>query len=263
MLIARDEKVLKRRVDDYIWRDKSKTVLALRDVLINEFGDFDKVSIFGGMIRDIARDGKRGFRSDVDLVIDAPTDQVKNLAKRLSAKPNMFGGFGHRSTRWEIDFWALETTWAHRYGYIKASSVDDLLQGTFFDWDAAHYDIKSRKLYSQCGYLERIRSKTLGVNLTNTPSAVGNAVRAIRRVLLWDLKASPNLLDFVDHVVAGEGLEALVYYERRKYQGSVCEGFVERSRLLEALAAGNKKIHSLWSSPRQMDLPGLISNAGD
>ncbi|MDF2143262.1 hypothetical protein [Paenirhodobacter sp. CAU 1674] len=250
-------------MDDYLWRDKSKTVLALRHILIKEFGDFDRVSIFGGMIRDIARDGKRGFRSDVDLVIDAPADQVKNLAKRLSAKPNMFGGFGHRSTRWEIDFWALETTWAHRNGYIKASSVDDLLQGTFFDWDAAHYDIKSRKLYSQHGYLERIRSRTLGVNLIKTPSAVGNAVRTVRRVLLWDLKASSGLLDFVDQVVADEGLEALVHYEKRKHQRSVCEGFAERSRLLEALSAGNRKVHSLRSSPRQMELPGLIPHARD
>ena len=79
MIIARDERVLKRRVDDYLWRDKSKTVQALRQTLIEEFGDFEKVSIFGGMIRDIARGGKRGFRSDIDLVIDAPAAQVTHI----------------------------------------------------------------------------------------------------------------------------------------------------------------------------------------
>lgn len=259
MLIARDEKILKRRVEDYLWRDNSKTVLALRQVLLEEFGDFEKVSIFGGMIRDIARNGKRGFRSDVDLVIDAPAEKVKELANRLAAKPNLFGGFGYTSTRWEIDFWALETTWAHKHGHIKASSIDDLMEGTFFDWDAAHYDIKSRKLHFQSGYLERIRSRTLGVNLIKTPSAVGNAVRAVRRVLLWDLKASQDLLDFVEQVVSDEGLEALSHYENRKYQRSVCEVYVERGRLLEALAAGNRKVHSLRGSPRQMELPGLSS----
>lgn len=258
MITARDERTLKRRVDDYLWRDKSKTVLALRQFLVEEFGDFEKVSIFGGMIRDIARGGKRGFRSDVDLVIDAPADQVKELAEKLAAKPNLFGGFGHTSTRWQIDFWALETTWAHRHGHINASSVDDLMEGTFFDWDAAHYDIKSRKIYTQCGYLERLRSRTLGVNLAKTPSAVGNAVRAVRRVLLWDLKASQSLLDFVDQVVSDEGMEALSHYEKRKYQRSVCEIYAERSRLLEALAAGNSKAHSLLGSPRQLDLPGLF-----
>jgi|GEM_PF-1561068 len=257
MIIARDEKILKRRVDDYLWRDKSKTVLALRQVLVAEFGDFEKVSIFGGMIRDIARGGKRGFRSDVDLVIDAPVAQVKELAKKMAAKPNLFGGFGYTSTRWEIDFWALETTWAHKQGHIKASSVDDLMEGTFFDWDAVHYDIKSRKLHSQSGYLEKIRSRTLGVNLVKTPSAVGNAVRAVRRVLLWDLKASQSLLDFVDQVVSDEGLEALSHYEKRKYQSSVCEVYAERGRLLKALAAGNSKAPLGQGSPRQMELPGL------
>lgn len=262
MIVARDEEILKRRVDDYLWRDKSKTVVALRQVLDEKFGDFEKVSIFGGMIRDIARGGKRGFQSDVDLVIDAPQSQVKELAESLAAKPNVFGGFGYTSTRWEIDFWALETTWAHRHGHIKASSVDDLLEGTFFDWDAAHYDIKSRKLHAQPGYVERIRSRTLGVNLVKTPSAVGNAVRAVRRVLLWDLKASQSLLDFVDQVVSDNGLEALLHYERRKHQRSVCEAYAERSRLLEALAAGNGKVHSVWGSPRQLELPGLSFQFG-
>lgn len=258
MLIARDERILKRRVDDYLWRDRSKTVLALRQVLVEKFGDFEKVSIFGGMIRDIARNGKRGFRSDVDLVIDAPAAEVKDLADRLAAKPNLFGGFGYRTARWEIDFWALETSWAHKHGHINASSVDDLMEGTFFDWDAAHYDLKSRKLYFQSGYLERIRSRTLGVNLVETPSAVGNAVRAVRRVLLWDLRASPCLLDFVEHVVSNEGLETLSRYEKRKHQRSVCEAYVERSRLLEALAVGNNKVYFLRGSPRQLELPGIF-----
>ena len=258
MITARDENILKRRVDDYLWRDKSKTLRALRHVLVEEFGDFEKVSIFGGMIRDIARGGKRGFRSDVDLVIDAPAEQVKELAEKLAAKPNLFGGFGYTSARWEIDFWALETTWAHRHGHIRASSIDDLVEGTFFDWDAVHYDIKRRKLHTQCGYLERIRSRTLGVNLANTPSAVGNAVRGVRRVLLWDLKASRNLLDFVDQVVFDEGLEAIAHYEKRKYQNSVCEIYAERGRLLEALSAGNSKARTLLGSPRQLDLPGIF-----
>lgn len=257
MIIARDEKILKRRVEDYLWRDKSKTVLALRQVLLEEFGDFEKVSIFGGMIRDIARNGKRGFRSDVDIVIDAPAQQVKELANMLAAKPNLFGGFGYVSSRWKIDFWALETTWAHRHGHIRATSVDDLMEGTFFDWDAVHYDIKRRQLHSQSGYLDKIRSRTLGVNLITTPSAVGNAVRAVRRVLLWDLKASQSLVDFVDQVVSDEGIQALSHYEKRKYQGSVCEAYVKRSRLLEALVSGNSKAHFLGGSPRQMELPGL------
>lgn len=258
MIIARDEKLLKRRVEDYLWRDNSKTVSALRLILMKQFGDFDKVSIFGGMIRDIARNGKRGFCSDVDIVIDAPAEQVKDLANRLAAKPNLFGGFGYTSSRWEVDFWALETTWAHRQGHIKASSIDDLLEGTFFDWDSAHYDIKARKLCTQDGYLQKIRSRTLGVNLVSTPSTVGNAVRAIRRILIWDLRASPDLVDFIEQAMISEGIEALIAYETRKYSRSVCASYTGRRELLESLTSGNERKQFTSGSPRQLELPGLL-----
>jgi len=258
MMLARDDKLLKRRVEDYLWRDRSKTVSALRAILLEEFGDFDRVSIFGGMIRDIARGGKRSFQSDVDLVIDAPAEQVRQLAQKLSAKPNVFGGFGYTSARWEVDFWALETTWAHRAGYIKASSIDDLLEGTFFDWDSVHYDIKSRRLSAQDGYLQKMRSRTLGVNLIRTPSTIGNAVRAIRRILLWDLRATPDLLDFIENALANEGLGAAVTYETRKYRTSVCASYPVQDQLIEALASGNDREPFAVGSPRQLELPGLL-----
>jgi len=259
MTLVRSERLLKRRVEDYLWRDKSKTVAALRHVLTNEFGDFDKVSIFGGMIRDLARNGKRGFRSDVDIVVDAPADQVRELAIKLAAKPNKFGGFGYKSTRWEIDFWALETTWAHRHGHIRASNIDDLLEGTFFDWDSVHYDFKSRKLTAQEGYLDRIRSRTLGVNLMCTPSTIGNAARAVRRLLLWDLRPSSLLIEFLEHALAKEGLEAIVAHEVRKYGQSVCISYSSQGELLDALATGNADIRRADGSPRQLELPGLLS----
>lgn len=257
MMLVRNERLLKRRVDDYLWRDKSKTVSALRHILTHEFGDFDRVSIFGGMIRDIARNGKRGFRSDVDVVVDAPADQVRQLAMRLAAKPNRFGGFGYKSTRWDIDFWALETTWAHRQGHIIASSIDDLLEGTFFDWDSVHYNLKSRKLRAQDGYLEKIRSRTLGVNLVRTPSTIGNAARAVRRILLWDLRPSSELIDFLEHVLAKEGLEAIVAHEVRKYGQSVCISYSSPNELLDALTTGSADVRFTAGSPRQLELPGL------
>lgn len=263
MLIARDEKILKRRVEDYLWRDRSKTVSELRDLLNKTFGDFEKFSILGGMIRDIALNGKRGFRSDVDIVIDAPEEQIRELANTLKAEPNLFGGFAHISSRWKIDFWALKTTWAHRHGHIEANSIDDLIEGTFFDWDAVHYDIKNRQLYSQEGYLDKIRSRTLGVNLIDTPNAVGNAVRAVRRILIWDLRASQSLLEFLDKVVRDEGIEALTRYEKRKHRISICELYPERNSLFRALAtSGDIKTLSQLGSPRQLQLPGLSDAPG-
>lgn len=258
MIIARDEELLKRRVDDYLWRDQSKTVHALRSTLDTHFSDFDKVSVFGGMIRDLARGGKVGFQSDVDLVIDAPTHEVDELAKRMSATPNSFGGYGIYTERWKIDFWALQTTWTLREGYVKATSIDELLKATFFDWDSVHYDIKGRRLFAQEGYLEKLKSRTLGVNVISTPSTIGNAVRAIRRTLSWDLRVSATLLNFVEDVVGKHGIEPLVAYEMSKYANSVCAGYEKTEALIDAVAAGNKKPMFTSSSPRQMELPGIL-----
>jgi hypothetical protein len=259
MILVRSERLLKRRVEDYLWRDKSKTVSALRHILTYEFGDFDRVSIFGGMIRDIARNGKRGFRSDVDIVVDAPAEHVRDLANRLAARPNTFGGYGYKSARWDIDFWALETTWAHTQGHIRVSRIDDLLEGTFFDWDSVYYDLKSRKLRAQDGYLERIKSRTLGVNLICTPSRIGNAARAVRRILLWDLRPSALLIEFLEHVLARDGLEAIIAYEIRKYGQSICSNYTSRHELIDALTSGTADVRFTAGSPRQLELPGLLS----
>lgn len=255
MRIARDEKLLKRRVDDYLWRDQSKTVQALRHALNEHFSDFKNVSIFGGMIRDLARGGKSAFNSDVDLVIDAPAYEVHKLAIRLSAKSNSFGGYGFSTERWKIDFWALETTWSLRQGYVRATSIDELLQGTFFDWDAVHYDINERRIYAQEGYLQKLKSRTLGVNVLETPSAVGNAVRAIRRVISWDVRVTATLFSFIEVVVRDNGIEALVEFEKKKYGNSICSGFETTGKLINAIALLNERTDISLSSPRQLELP--------
>lgn len=140
---------------------------------------------------------------------------------------------------------------------FKATSIDDLLAGTFFDWDSAHYDIRKRKLRVQDGYLERINSRTLGVNLIVTPSSIGNAVRAVRRVMLWDLRISLPLLEFVDDVLVHNGIEALAAYENRKFGQSVCALYRHSQSLIDALSSGNRSSHSIFGSPRQMELLGI------
>ncbi|WP_216076156.1 hypothetical protein, partial [Acinetobacter baumannii] len=61
--------------------------------------------------------------------------------------------------------------------------LEDVLLGTFFDWDAIAYDLWERKLICSDDYLERIRAKRLDINLQPNPSPMGNLVRAIRRLV--------------------------------------------------------------------------------
>jgi hypothetical protein len=256
--VAANKKTLKRRVDDYLWRDESKTVQNLRSILHQHFWDFDNVAVIGGMVRDLGRKGVSGFKSDVDLVIDAPEDDVAKLAQLLGARANQFGGFGFQGARWKIDFWALETTWALRAGHISVTSLEDLIQGTFFDWDAVLYELKSRRIMCTDEYIATLNSGLLGLNLRATPSSIGNAVRAIRRIIEWDVCATEGLIDFVDEVLGTEGLGEITRYEKERYTNSITSFFGSRDQLVYSLHNFDER-HKLGTQfARQLMLPGLL-----
>lgn len=259
MTVVANKKTLKRRVDDYLWRDESKPVQELRSTLHQHFWSFDRVAVIGGMIRDLGHRGVSGFKSDVDLVIDAPREDVAKLAGDLGATRNQFGGFGFHGPRWKIDFWALETTWAFKAGHVPGSSFSDLMQGTFFDWDAVLYDLKSRRLICRDEYVATLNSRLLGLNLRATPSSVGNAVRAIRRVFEWDVYAAEDLVDFVDEVLETNGLEAVARCEKERYQNSISSVFYTRNQLVNALRNFDERQDLGTKFARQLALPGLLN----
>lgn len=196
MPIAPNQSALKRRLDRYLWANGSGEMEALQAALASNFRTFERVAIMGGLVRDFAREGRTGFRSDVDLVIDDSKEKVEFLAKKLGATPNRFGGYGYKSGPWKIDFWALETTWARKY--VPMQRLEDILLGTFFDWDAVAYDLWERKLICHDDYLERIKAKTLEINLQPNPSPMGNLVRAIRRLILWQVVPGEKLRCFIN-----------------------------------------------------------------
>ncbi len=196
MSVAPNNSALKRRLDRYLWANRSGEMEALQSILSSNFRSFERVAVIGGLVRDFAREGRNGFRSDVDLVIQDSKEKVALLAEKLDATPNRFGGYGYKSGPWKIDFWALETTWAKKHVPIK--TLEDVLLGTFFDWDAVAYDLWERKLLCQDGYLERLRTKTLEVNLRPNPSPMGNLIRAVRRLILWQLVPGERLTSFIE-----------------------------------------------------------------
>ncbi|QVM93744.1 hypothetical protein JYG34_12290 [Pseudomonas entomophila] len=196
MPIAPNQSALKRRLDRYLWSNKSREMEALQAILAENFLSFERVAVIGGLVRDLAREGRYGFRSDVDLVIEDSKEKVKLLAERLGATPNRFGGYGYKNGPWKIDFWALETTWARQH--VPMQTLEDVLLGTFFDWDAIAYDLRARKLICPDDYFERLKTKRLDVNLQPNPSPMGNLVRAIRRLVMWQLAPGEALKRFID-----------------------------------------------------------------
>lgn len=219
MSTAPNKEALKQRLDRYFWANNTGEMAFLRHVLETKFIGFERVVVIGGLVRDLAYGGRKSFRSDLDLVIDAPKESVAELALSLCATPNRFGGFGCRQGPWKIDFWALETTWARKHVHLH--SIEDIVSSTFFDWDAAACDLKRKKLICSEDYLIRIRSKTLDVNLLPNPSPRGNLVRAVRRLMLWQVRAGPLLKAFIEQHLDDDALRFIQLKELELYPTSV------------------------------------------
>ncbi|SDF38018.1 hypothetical protein [Thalassobaculum litoreum] len=219
MSTAPNISALKARLDRYFWENTSPEMVYFREVLKNRFTPLGGVAVIGGLVRDFAREGRSGFKSDVDLVVDAPADEVRSLAESLRAASNRFGGFGYRSGPWKIDFWALEKTWARQH--VSIESFSDLPSCTFFDWDAVAYDIKSKKIISSKNYLNAIVSNTIEINLKPNPSPRGNLLRAVRRLALWKVRPGPQLREFIKESLDDDALLFIKNKEKALYVNPV------------------------------------------
>lgn len=222
------------------------------------FLPFDRLAVIGGMVRDLARAGKRGFKSDIDLVIDAPVEDVERLAARLRATPNRFGGYSYATDRWRVDFWALRSTWAFREGYAKVDRLEDLTGCTFFDWDAVLYDVHLRQVVCDTDYLDRLRTGKIEINLLPTPSINGNLLRAVRRVLLWDLEPGPRLHSFIMQHLNEASFKEIARTDRALHKHSFISDFAGVEPLREHIGNRERRKELATYYARQLELPGLL-----
>lgn len=254
MARARSLRDLTRRMRDFVERDRSRRAATLSLTLREQFLHFDRVGIVGGMVRDFARESAAHFRSDVDLVIEAPATDVDRLAGRLGAQPNRFGGYGWSSGGWKIDFWALDTTWAAQQGHVSVSSLNDVTKCVFFDWDAVVYDLKVRKVICAPDYLDRIAQQRLDLTLPPTPSVEGNLLRALRRIIIWDVAPGTALRDFVHRHLTDERFAVIAASERRLYSRRVTQEYSSAAALrmrFDAISIQSEMACQLsWDFPR-------------
>jgi hypothetical protein len=257
-MIATERRIVKRRMDEYLWWEKSAANVRLRSVLRKHFLDFDRVAIVGGMVRDIARAGKRGFHSDIDLVVEAPAEAVTELAIRNGARRNQFGGYSFSEDGWKLDFWALETTWAAREGHVQVRSLEDITQCTFFDWDAILYDLKARKVICSESYLDRVHRKTMDISLLANPSYLGNLYRAVHRILAWDLQPGPKLTAFIDEHLDDDGFQSIVQEESKRCKRAFLNSFGDARTLHRYLTCSDDRKQISTAYAKQMSLPGVL-----
>jgi hypothetical protein len=103
---------------------------------------------------------------------------------------------------------------AERTGRI--AHLEDVLRCTFFDWDAAAYDLRTRRVMCSDDYLERLRLGVLDINLLESPSPKGNLLRAIRRLALWRARPGPALRAFIEQHLNEASFRELQAYERQQ-----------------------------------------------
>lgn len=198
----------------------------LMDLVIKPLSEIGEVTVIGGLVRDLAFYGpsERPI-SDIDLVVNGSPSMVAAFATRAGAIPNKFGGFGLETAAFKADFWSLSSTWARRAGHVSMRKSADLIKCTFFDWDAVVYSTKTRKISAIDGYLDRLRRRVLDLNLEPNPSIKGNLVRALRRVMMWDVRVGPNLSRFIDTHLFLHPWNELVEAEKRAFRTSFLENF--------------------------------------
>lgn len=211
---------------------------------VNSLQAVGQVAVIGGMLRDLILFGNRGFKSDVDLVVNVDDhDGFMNFVTRSNGVPNRFGGYSMVHGRWQVDVWPLQRTWAHVEGYVEVSDFKDLTEITFFDCDAILFNLTEQKLIFKEGYFDKIDQKLIDINLKPNPNPIGNAVRAFKYALDKDVIWGRDLAQFVYETIEVHGWISLIEKEEKSSRTNFMRHFNELDlrHALEVSIEANEK----------------------
>lgn len=206
---------------------------------VNNLSKTHDVLAFGGLVRDVCLSGVKHFRSDLDLVIRSEDwGQLSNSLLEQGAQINKFGGLRLQVSRWLVDVWDIEETWAFKAGLVELKSDESLLKTTYFNWDAAYYNISKNTLCSKDTYFEDISNKILSVNLEETPNQFGSFIRALRLIVKYKAKTSHTLSSIVSRGLFENNNDSIIKYEKLHFSYPLLSDFYlsllrEESRLAE------------------------------
>lgn len=160
-----------------------------------------RVAIFGGAVRDMARDRPRKFGSDLDLVVEDLTaqdiEQAFNHPTIQKISQNRFGGWRLLTSCGQIDVWQLGMTWAFRQRLVAAEGFTSLLQTTFFSCDAAVYEVETKTLHTAEEVPAHWCRGLVELNLARNPNPRGTVVRTLRHALDPRLHLGPKLVEWL------------------------------------------------------------------
>lgn len=198
---------------------------------ITEFLDFmtaavprGDVYLFGGVLRDLALLGQRGFNSDIDLVVEGDWDNCVDYLESLGARKNKFGGYRLNVADWPVDIWNAKETWAIRQGFVQYKGIASLTETTVLNWDAILMNWRTQIFVHRKSYLEDIKTRVLDIVLAQNPNPLGMAVRVFRHLCTKDArKITRKTAKYLADCAKTFGFFEITESEIRSYGNSVIE----------------------------------------
>ena len=206
-----------------------KSISAFLDLLGQTVPEGD-LYLFGGILRDLALFGSRGFNSDLDIVIDGNWDLIAPRMENLGAIRNKFGGLRFYHETLPIDVWQSRETWAIKEGYVEYKDITSLLKTTVLNWDAILMNWRTKSFFYRSNYFEEINARYIDIVLEQNPNPLGMLIRVLRHILIKDAQEiSGKTVEYIRSAVSKYSYDDIKYAEISSY-GST---FIRRDVYME------------------------------
>jgi len=204
-------------------RMPTTSIAAFLQFLTDSLPDGD-VYLFGGVLRDLALLGGKGFNSDIDIVVEGDWQSCIRYLDRIGARRNKFGGYRLRVAGWDVDIWSAKETWAIKQGIVPYKGIASLTETTVLNWDAVLMNWRTRAFVFRDRYLDEIQARLLDIVLDQNPDPIGMAVRVFRHLCLKDAKSvTEKALEYLADCTSAYTLADLTAREVRSYGKSIIE----------------------------------------
>ena len=216
--------------------------------------------LFGGMLRDFALFGRKGFNSDIDIVVDGNLDLAYSQLERFGALRNKFGGLRFMHGETPIDIWEAKKTWAFQKGYVEYVDIKSMLNTTVLNWDAILMNWRSKVFYHKNDYFRDINKRYMDIVLEYNPNPLGMVVRILRHIVLKDAKrVSYAVCNYLSKALSNYTFEDVKYAEFSSYGDTfihlkLYSAFKEQSLFVEQDSEGIK-VEEVKKPMSQLVLP--------
>lgn len=198
----------------------SEKISEFLNLITNSVPDGD-VYLFGGVLRDIALHGQKGFNSDIDLVVEGDVKRLLKYIVNIGAKINKFGGYRINIGYTPVDIWRAEDTWAIKQGLVEYNGIFSLTNTTILNWDGILMNWRTKSFIHKSDYFEKLNNRILDIVLEENPNPLGAAVRVFRHISQKDPnKISIKAIKYLASNARKYDYDALRSYELKSYKNT-------------------------------------------